>query len=307
MNAIDPQAIQQLTQINLQDALASFGLEKAHFGRKVLEWPLRPSAERFARQVLQYDRDVGDCGLQESSSLFLNHYSILLVTEGTENIPATGPVLILSNHPGMTDTLALLASLPRKDLQIVAAERPFLQALKAVEPNLIYVSEQAEARLGVLRAAAAHLRSNGVLLTFPAGQIEPDPAVLEGAVESLADWSSSIGLFVRLMPSTQVIPVIVSGVLAPQATFHPLTWLRRKPKDRQRLGATLQLIAMVLRPTLWPLTVKVRFGRAIPAGELSNLHHPALITRRFISLIRPFWEEAVRLDYRGDIVVKRKT
>ncbi|HVP20484.1 MAG TPA: 1-acyl-sn-glycerol-3-phosphate acyltransferase [Anaerolineaceae bacterium] len=307
MPPIDPQAVHLLTQINLQDALTSFGLEKVKFGRSLLEWPLLGSAEKFAHQVLEFDRDVANCGLREGSSLFLQHLSISLVTQGAENIPSAGPVLILSNHPGMADTLALFAGLPRSDVRIVAAERPFLKALKAVEPYLIYVPDQPEARLGVLRSTAAHLRANGAILTFPAGEIEPDPAVLEGAVESLASWSSSIGLFVRLMPSAQIVPAIVSGVLAPQATFHPLTWLRRRPKDRQRLGATLQLIAMILTPTLWPVTIQVRFAPAIPAADLACLRDPDLITRRFTSLIRPFWQATVRSDFQEHWIVKRKT
>jgi 1-acyl-sn-glycerol-3-phosphate acyltransferase len=297
MDAFDPQAVSELTKINLQDALAGFGWDKIRFGRRLLESPFHKSAEKFARLVLEYDRDVAACGLQQGSYQFLQRLSIHLQVEGQENVPAIGPLLVLSNHPGMTDTLALFASLPRHDLRIVAAERPFLKAMKAVEAHLIDVPEQSEARLGVLRAAAAHMRASGTILTFPAGQIEPDPAVLPGAVESLSAWSVSTGLFVRLMPSAQIVPVMVSGVLAPQATFHPLTWLRRQQKDRQRVGAVLQLIAMVLEPELWPVTVKVRFWPAIPAAELAGWHDPEVITAHFIERIRPFWDEAVKADH----------
>ncbi len=297
MTDFDAQALQELTRINLQDAMTSFGLGNIRLGRSLLEWPLRSPARKFARLMLEYDREVAACGLQEGSSVFLKRLGLSLESADQENVPASGPLLVLSNHPGMADTLALFASLPRQDLRIVAAERPFLQALKAVDRQLIYVPEQPDARLGVLRSAAAHLRADGTILTFPAGEIEPDPAVLPGAAESLANWSSSIGLFVRLAPSALIVPAVVSGVLAPQATFHPLTRLRRSPKDRQRMGATLQLIAMVLKPAQWPLTIKVRYLPAVPAGDLVALHDPEGITRAFIERIRPAWEAAVRADY----------
>jgi putative hemolysin len=215
-----------------------------------------------------------------------------LVITGQEHIPASGPVLFLANHPGMTDTVSLFASIPRPDLRIVAADRPFLRALAATDPLLFYVSEENNARLNVVRQVAVHLRAGGAVLTFPAGHIEPDPLVLPGAEASLADWSSSIGVFARLAPETQIIPVIASGVLAPKATHHPLTRLRRRPKDRERLGATIQILAGVLWPSwwtdLWQVTVNVQFAPPIAAADLVHLHDPEKITAAVLERIRPF-------------------
>src|SRR5512146_2306247 len=143
----------------------------------------------------------------------------------------------------------------------------------------------------VLRTVAGVLRAGGAVLTFPAGHIEPDPAVLPGAEITLQDWSTSIGVFARLEPATRIVPVIVSGVLSPRATFHPLTRLRRKPVDRERLGATLQIMSSVFHPALWPelwqVSIRVCFGPPIPAAELTPLHDPKSITQAVVERVRP--------------------
>src|SRR5688500_14285845 len=101
--------------------------------------------------------------------------------------------------------------------------------------------ETAASRLGVLRSGVRHLRAGGALLTFPAGRIEPDPAVLPGAAASLEQWSASLALFARLVPDATIVPAIVSGVLSRAALRNPLIYIRRREQDRQWLAATLQV------------------------------------------------------------------
>jgi hypothetical protein len=161
---------------------------------------------------------------------------------------------------------------------------------------LIYIPEGSQGRLEPLRAAAAHLRSGGAMLTFPAGKIEPDPAALPGALEALEGWIPSIGLFARLVPETQIVPVMVSGVLARESLAHPLTRLRRQRPDRERLAAAIQLAASVLKPEIWQVTVRIRFAPPIPAAELAPLRDPQAITDAITARIRPFLEEIIRCD-----------
>ena len=105
------------------------------------------------------------------------------------------------------------------------------------------------------------------MLTFPRGRIEPDPAVLPGAVEALGRWSSSADLFARLAPGLTVVPVVVSGVISPRALRVPLTRLRRRKRDREWLAATLQM----LTPALRDVEVRVEFGRPIYAGARARI------------------------------------
>ncbi|HEX7974000.1 MAG TPA: 1-acyl-sn-glycerol-3-phosphate acyltransferase, partial [Anaerolineales bacterium] len=187
----DPQ-VRALTKINIEDLLTSLGLEKLRQGRSLLEVLCRYPARRFAQQVIGYDSQVGEMGLQAAGRQMLDQMVGRLEISGQENIPSAGPVLLVSNHPGMTDTMALFASIPRTDLRVVAAERPFLQALPHTSRHLIYVRDEASQRMGVVRATTQHLRLGGAVLTFPAGQIEPDPACMPGASDSLQQYSSSM-------------------------------------------------------------------------------------------------------------------
>jgi 1-acyl-sn-glycerol-3-phosphate acyltransferase len=217
--------------------------------------------------MAQFDRLVGEAGLAEASRQTLASYIHSLEIVGQERIPASGPLLLLSNHPGMSDTLALFSSIPRPDLRSVAAERPFLRALSNVDRQLIYVPDDPTQRMGAVRSVVSHLRAGGAILTFPAGKIEPDPAVMPGAVDSLQDWSESISIFTRLVPQTQVVVVIVSGVIWEASLRHPIIRLRRRQKDRERLAAALQLLALTLRPNLRPNRVRVAFSEPLYTGD----------------------------------------
>lgn len=300
MPAYDPILVEKLTAINLEDVLISLGRQNKLFGQRTLRRLFARSARRFAYQVLDYDTAVAKYGLHAGSRLFLKPLLKELIVEGQEYIPENGPVLLVSNHPGMTDTVSLFASIPRPDLRVVAAERPFLRALPATDPLLFYVNSDASQRIEVLRSVNAHLRAGGAVLTFPGGEIEPDPAVLPGALESLERWSPSMGVFARLASTTTILPVIVSGVLAPKATHHPLTRIRRLAKDRERLGATIQILASVILPALWRdlwnVTVHVRFAPPIRAADLVALHNPQDITKAVIERLKPFMRGIIAKD-----------
>jgi hypothetical protein len=137
--------------------------------------------------------------------------------------------------------------------------------------------------LQTIRWAAAHLQNGGALLTFPAGKIEPDPALYPTeARAAFAHWSASIDLFARLVPATQIVPVLVSGVINPRAHRHPLTRIRRTRKDRDWLGATLQL----LLPFYQAVQAEIRFGEPILAEAVSNRDQPGAVTETVIDAMQ---------------------
>jgi hypothetical protein len=174
-------------------------------------------------------------------------------------VPREGPLLLAANHPGLSDAVVLFANTPRADLRVLAAERPFLNALPNTSRYLLTVSEQPQVRFRLVRTAARHLRRGGAVLTFPGGKIEPDPAVMPGAIEALEHWSASVDLFARLVPDLAVVPGIVSGVISSTALRNPLTFLRRKKEDREWLAATIQM----MMPALRNVTTRIAFGRPV--------------------------------------------
>ena len=260
--------VEQLTALNFQDFLNAVGLKDIKRGRRLAEAVFSRPADRFARQVAEYDQRVGRDGLALASSWLLQQMTGELRVFGAQHVPTHGPVMIASNHPGATDTLALFASIPRPDLATLAADRPFLRVLTHVQAHLINVSEAIEDRMLAVRVIAREFRRGRAILTFPAGKIEPDPNVLPGAPDSLQSWSASIGAFARLVPELQIVPTIVRGVLAPGALRNPLIYLRRTYKDRELMAAMLQIVLKRYHN----VQVTVTFGQPVCAADLGDVN-----------------------------------
>jgi len=156
---------QSLTQINLDDLVAALGLQNksrvAGFARALLRRP----AEVFARQMLEFDAVTEALGLAAGA----RHAERVLAREvrvfGREKIPAGG-FLALSNHPGLTDTLALFSALDRQDVMTIALERPFLTNLVNVGKQLFFLPDEASERVALVRRVARALRDGRAVLTF---------------------------------------------------------------------------------------------------------------------------------------------
>ncbi|MBZ0300724.1 MAG: glycerol acyltransferase [Anaerolineae bacterium] len=244
---------------NALDMTKAFKLERLH---GLLGRAFAGPARQITETVFQYDRLVGSEGLALSSAWLLDQFAASVQVEGVLP-PSDGPLLIVSNHPGMVDAMAIFAQVPRHDLRIIAAERPVLRLLPHIQPYLLFVPDDPQKRLAVIRSAAGHLRAGGALLNFPGGQIEPDPALHPDAASCLDRWSDSLNLLARLVPDLSVLPVAVSGVISPRALRHPLARLYRTAKQREWVAATLQVIQPRYRDT----QVWVRFGEPIRASS----------------------------------------
>ena len=84
------------------------------------------------------------------------------------------------------------------------------------------------------------------------------------------------------------MPIVVSGVLSSRAQHHPLTFLRKKGRDRELLGAMLQMVVHTLLPSLWPVKVCVNvlepFTNAGMRGEEESAL--ALLRERVAAFLR---------------------
>ena len=263
-----PTSLEALTQINLDDLVSSFGWQNQPLLARLLRRTFTKPARTFANQMTDFDLPVATHGLAEAARLTLRHYVRDIRIFGADRIPA-GPFLALSNHPGMSDTLSLFVALKRPDLKIIAFNRPFLNALPNVSKQLLYLTDDPTSRITLIRQMSTHLRNGGAALTFPAGHIEPDPDVHDGAVESLGSWTNSAGVFIRMAPETAVLPVLVRGVVWKKAAYHPLTYLKRTRAEREKLAGALQLLAYAILKVK-PVTVHVQIGQPIYAKDLGT-------------------------------------
>src|SRR4028119_1624128 len=189
--------VEVLARVCAEDLISAFGLGGLGPGvvRSLLELLSSVPARRLAEQVATYDEIVGEAGLPAGGSWALERMARGVVVEGAEGVPDEGPLLVVSNHPGLADAVALLAAMPPGDLRVIADEPPFPAARPHPPRARSPVSDGPNGRPRAVRVAARHLRSGGAVITFPGGRIEPDPAVLPGASAALDDWSGSVDPF----------------------------------------------------------------------------------------------------------------
>lgn len=281
-----------LTKINLDDLVSSFGWEKYPLAASVLRRLFIRPARTFAHHMVEFDNAVGKTGFGDASQKVLRaHYVQDVRVHGQEYVPSNEPVLFLSNHPGMVDTLALFSTIQRDDMRIIAAHRPFLMSLVNVSKKLSYISDDSAERIRTTRQISSHLRNGGSALTFPAGEIEPDPMLYDDAVDSLNNWTDSAGVFIRFARDLKIVPALVSGVIWDKAVRHLLTRIKRTRTERDKIAAALQILPMMMynaRPT----TVHVQFAKPITLDEVGStdtraIHEVILDRMRGLILNKP--------------------
>ena len=277
---INLEQLHALTQINLDDLVSSFGWQDQPVLARILRAIFYKPAQAFAKLMLKFDTAISERGLVNASRLIEKRFVRDVRVFGLDRVPDSA-FLALSNHPGMTDTLALFAALNRPALKVIALDRPFLMALPNLSRQLFFVRDDPADRMKLVRQVSGHLRSGGAALTFPAGEIEPDPNVYPGAVESLQKWTDSVGVFIRMAPETVILPVLVRNVIWDKLANHPLLKVKKTSFEREKLTASLQLLAMVMW-NIKPVTVTVQIGKPINPKELGGTNtqviHQAVLT-----------------------------
>ena len=177
----------------------------------------------------------------------------------------SGPLLVVANHPGLFDALALFASTGRDDLSILAARRPLLTALPNLSRRLLSIDPGASGSVA-LKKAVRHLRAGGALLHFPAGQIEPDPRVTPRDRALLLPWKAGLDTLLaaasRGRDDVRVMVVAVSGVVSRRALALSTFASRGADKLTDAFVPLLQLTV----PGFADARIVVRFGVARPAA-----------------------------------------
>src|SRR5437588_211341 len=84
---------------------------------------------------------------------------------------------IVANHPGISDAVALVAALGRDDAWIVAANYPFLRAMRLASRRFLFVSDDRSDLISSFRSIVSRLRDGETVVVFPAGGLELDPAL----------------------------------------------------------------------------------------------------------------------------------
>ena len=250
---------EKLVELNVRDLISAFKLSgKSKLWQFLAQYP----AKRLAHEMLEFDKTVEQRGIVEAGRFLLNRFSGSVTVSGAEKIPKFGPLIVASNHPGMMDAMALWTAIGREDIKIVAARRDLLDLLPNMRQRLILIDPNS---CRAFREAASHLKSGGALLTFPAGRIEPDVGVREGAIQSLANWSPSVISLKRRVEEATVLPAFVYGVISKIAMKNPLLNSFKDQKEHDWAAATLQILSPIYRR----VGIHAAFGR--PACTFDDL------------------------------------
>ncbi len=259
---------------------------------------------RLAEKVLMLDR------LDEAYSAARSHHapgeffaSLLdcldihyeCSSDDLHRIPAVGPVVLVCNHPfGLAEAPVIFSLLTRvrKDVRILA--NSLLAEVSDVREHLIPVDpfggkDAARSNAKPMRDAIYWLRSGGLLVVFPAGEV----ASFQLPAFQVSDpaWNDSIARVVRLTGAT-VIPVYFHGANSfgfhMAGLVHPR--LRTALLPRELLNKRGQ-------------TLHVSIGAPIPAPQRPDFpHHEFSIhLRRRTELLQPRAEPIARAGDREPI------
>lgn len=199
--------------------------------------------------------------------------------EQISRIPATGPVVVIANHPhGLVDGLVLaeLIGRVRPDYKILT--RSLLTNVPDIGYHMLPVAfphekDSLRKNIEMRKLAMEHLQDGGVVVLFPAGQVAAAPSWMAPAVE--AEWNPFTAKMI-LRSDAQVVPIffpgqnsrlyhwanLLSPTLRQSLLLHEIVHAMRKPQSpvignvipRERIdgfsGKTTDLMAWLRAETL---------------------------------------------------------
>jgi putative hemolysin len=146
----------------------------------------------------------------------LDEMSVKITTplKQLENIPSSGPIVVVCNHPhGLVDGLVLawLLSKRREDFQIIT--RALLNGVAVAEKNLLPISfpheeDAVRKNLQTRKEALNNIKDGHCIGVFPAGTVSTSKTAFGPVIE--ADWGKFTSKLV-LQSNAQVVPIFFQG------------------------------------------------------------------------------------------------
>jgi hypothetical protein len=272
--------VNMVTQALVEEVFFALGLSKTGVACKTFGWIIRPIAKRLAEMLVPFDQDLGKYGTQVATRNFIAYFVKEVKARGAELVPALGPLIVASNHPGAYDSIAIISQIPRPDVKVIISDIPFFKHMPNSRQRVFYATSEPSSRMNTVRASIRHLQEGGCLVIFATGLIDPDPEVWGEAEarQHLEHWSPSLELFLKKVPQTKLVVTIASGVLDPGWAESRLTRIVKPGIDRRRLAEFGQVISQLLRPGKKLYTPHISFATPVTRGEL-EAQGDAIMTR----------------------------
>ena len=193
---------------------------------KLLRW-MPGFVLRYLERVIHQDEinalleKAGELKDAEFSDAVMEEFKITISSSGLENIPKTGPLIIVLNHPlGGMDALALISLLKnhRPDLRFIVND--ILMNLENLSGLFIGINKHGINKKNVREDIEKAFNSEHAICIFPAGLVSRK---INGLVQDL-EWKRTFVTYARSLDRT-VIPIKIDGQLSP--FFYRLSRLRR--------------------------------------------------------------------------------
>lgn len=261
-----------LTDLITDEVLKALSLKPDGQLRKLIAPIVHKPTWKFSNLATRFDDLITQQGFPYASGWMMSHFVEEVQTHGVDRLPASGPLLLISNHPGVVDGLVISANLARDDLKIMMSGVPFVRHLENTPNHMIFTTLDTMDRMSALRSSIRNLREQRSLLIFATGKLDPDPSFrpVDVVCEALERWSNSVAVMINSVPNIQIVISIVSGVLSKQYFGHPLTKLRKTQHDRQRISEFLQVIRQLVTSKTLGLSAKVSFSNPITIEDFAD-------------------------------------
>lgn len=266
--------IASLSELLVYELAKAVMLQKSEVARRFIRRLFGKAAYKFSELAIELDSVVAQGGLSAGARWVQPRFVRSNEACGVENIPPAGPLVIAANHPGSCDSVIISAHVVRPDYKVIIGNIPFFQNLPNLRERAIFAPAASEVsgRMRTVREAIRHLQAGGALLIFARGGIEADPSISSAADGEFPLWSRSLEIFLRHVPQARVLTTIVSGVIAKAAFRHPITLLRKKRPDKQRLAFMYQMIRqMTSGQETFGLRAKVTFGEILSGDSQQHI------------------------------------
>lgn len=243
----------------------------------ILNWLKRTIHQEDINRGLEMARGIKDI---EFATFTMNYLEAKVDSSGRENIPATGGVIIASNHPlGGLDGVALMqeAGKVRKDIRFVVND--ILTRLPNFETIVVGVNKHgSNARKGLEAIEKVYADGSAVLI-FPAGLCSRK--MDDGTIRDL-EWQKSF--IVRAQKyNLPVVPVFTKGKNS--------SWFYNLSRWRKKLGIKANIEMLYLPDEMFKQrgqSTHITFGKPVPAAFFDKSKKPEAWAALFRAYIYAF-------------------
>jgi Acyltransferase len=225
----------------------------------------------FAKFFVDFDGITAEKGFPAAGRWLCNRFVSDIKVQGRENIPAKGPIMFVSNHPGAYDSFCILATCGREDLNAIISDIRFCMELPNVGPHLIYTNANVEIRMLAIRDAIKRLQNQQAFLIFPTGLIDPDPSFMDHVFEELQNWSNSVELFLRRAPDTQLVITSVSHILQKKWMKHIFLRTQHTQMTKRRMAEFIQVLNQFFIPWSIKSIPCITYGKPVSYSDLQAM------------------------------------